>query len=151
MIQPSTSWWSWWSSCPVGCRLSTSSYSGGSSQWSCCHTADCGGCCGSSWQFLWQQSLCPLPALLQFFVFYDRACIQERYFTSESFVFLVLQHHLLQQFQLAGSVLCSSSHQLQAASFLHQLQLLWFHIQDLLIVFSASYFQGVELVFLMQN
>ena len=84
----------------------------------CCHTADCG--------------LCHLPD------------IQYIYFSSESFVLLVLQNPLLQRFLLAGSL------QLQAGR-LHQLQHLRFHIQGLLIFFTASYFQGMDLVFFMQK
>ena len=57
---------------------------------------------------------------------------------------LVLQNPLLQRFLLAGSL------QLQAGR-LHQLQHLRFHIQDLLIVFTVSYFQVMDLVFFMQN
>jgi len=106
MNQTTTPWWSWWPRCPVSSRLSTSSYSGGSTQWSCCHTADCGGCCGSSRQFLWQQSLCLLPALLPFFGLDARAWFQESYF--DSFDFWVSASSTLTHSTLPVRILCST-------------------------------------------
>ena len=114
------------------CSSCCGSDDGGPSQWwGCCHLASCG-CSGSirCRQLLWHQgigweSLHQLSGVCQF-----------------------LQALTVSTCRFG---LCSSSHQLQAASFLHQLQLLWLHLQDLLIVFSASDFQGVELVFLIQN